>query len=144
MNSETRQAYYELFTSFFTSVKTLAIENNQELRFRHIYGEGIGLLVADMDTKQAGGMYTISMSNTYLMYLGWGDFLHEFYPQYSSDYHRQQTVVWCLVHFNRGIDTCARDDALKERMKELPYVESMAVSVLYTHSIRVLHVVGVR
>jgi len=55
INSDAREAYFQLFKTFFELVDEYLQRTNQFLGWHHLHGHGLKAIVADMCSKQASG-----------------------------------------------------------------------------------------
>ena len=55
VNSDSREAYFQLFKTFFELVDEYLQRTNQFLGWHHLHGHGLKAIVADMCSKQASG-----------------------------------------------------------------------------------------
>jgi len=56
VNSDSREAYFQLFKTFFELVNKYLLPTKQFLGWHHIHGFGLKAVVADMCSKQASGV----------------------------------------------------------------------------------------
>ena len=56
INSESRVAYFNLFTMFWRQVE-LALPRTQRVRWHHLHSSGVKAIVTDMCSKQASGKH---------------------------------------------------------------------------------------
>lgn len=128
VNQENPYTYANMFREVFRIVGSLC---QTEVKWRHLHGTGLGALVMDMDSKQLSGnillIYYQYITNIFL--IGFGHYLSELDPQHRPwQWHIKRTVVYCTIHFERGIVRAAGTeggaDTPRTRMKQLPFCQS--------------------
>ncbi|KAG4026597.1 hypothetical protein MFRU_038g00010 [Monilinia fructicola] len=109
---ETAEGFYQLFKNWYRCINE-ALENADQppLHFHHIHGNGIKAIVVDMCAKQANG---------------WGCFLSDIDPQHRPwQFHIQSTMIYCLVHYQRGIDnSIIANDGYAGLLKDISIAKS--------------------
>jgi hypothetical protein len=63
----------------------------------------IQAITTDLDGKQARGMLRLVIALLlYLLYIGFGEFLHDLYPRFTWQEHLQHLLILCEVHVQRN------------------------------------------
>lgn len=132
INSETRVAYFHLFTMFWRQIE-LALPRAQKVRWHHLHSSGIKAIVTDMCSKQASGKYLIIDYRPVSNILGLGDYLSSIDEEHRPwDWHIQRLLIYCSVHFKRGIDSSYwKDTPYADLMKEILKLPSQSVCICF-------------
>lgn len=105
-NAKTAEAYQRIFD---TLAEVIRQYTGSCPTWRHIHGEGLVYVLADMDSAQAKGL---------------GMHLNRIDPSRTIDEHLQHVLLACLVHFHRELSHKSFTDEIKKQMARIPYVES--------------------
>jgi len=92
VNSDTEAMYEHLFRDLFPLIEEAS---GASMRWKHIHGSGVEAVQADMCHKQASGL---------------GHYLNSIEPSLTWQDHIQHVLMFCLVHFRRGIEQKFRND----------------------------------
>ncbi|KAM5443968.1 hypothetical protein MaudCBS49596_008059 [Microsporum audouinii] len=112
VNKNSSLMYKKVFECFFRTIEEIT---NTPVQWGHIHGKGIQAVVTDMCSKQASGL---------------GSYLEELDATKKWREHIQHILVFCTVHYRRGIQHFNGHSAY-QLMKALPfthdsdYVESI-------------------
>ncbi|OXV06169.1 hypothetical protein Egran_06063 [Elaphomyces granulatus] len=102
VNSDTQKMYEYLFQNIFPLIEETS---GAAVRWQHIHGSGIEAVLVDMCHKQASGL---------------GHYLTSLDPSITWRDHLHHTLIFCLVHFRRGIEQKFRNADCYRLMLQLP------------------------
>ncbi|EXX67018.1 hypothetical protein RirG_118210 [Rhizophagus irregularis DAOM 197198w] len=101
-NVFTAEGYHRLFSSLFQIVHEVS---GQHMQFKHIHGQGIGCILADLDAAQAKGL---------------GLVLHDLDSEKSWKIHLTYILKSCLIHFERNLFHKKFSTSTKNLIRQIP------------------------
>jgi hypothetical protein len=109
VNSDTKVMYEHLFRDLSPLIEEAS---GAPIWWKHIHGSGVKVVQADMCHKQASGL---------------GHFLNSLDPSFTWQEHIQHVLMFCLVHFRRGIEQKFRNHDCYPLMLRLPTAPKEAI-----------------
>jgi hypothetical protein len=96
--------YYQLFKRLFELIHK---RTGRQAQWRHLHNRGFAGIITDMDSKQVAGalLHRYSAETITNTLKGFGRYLAELdEEQRPWLWHIQRCVIYCTVHFRRGVD----------------------------------------
>jgi hypothetical protein len=122
MTAESSEFYEATFKTLFALIAKVS---GKPIFWSHIHGEGIKAIVTDMDEGQNLGMIFLDFNWLVTnLKIGLGRYLRQLDPSKTVTEHVQHVVIYCLVHFYRGLHSVYRNHPHYQSMKSLPEMQS--------------------
>ncbi len=127
INQETSQGYLTSFSMFFGNLNlALVAAKKQCIEWFHHHGRGIHAVVADMCPKQAHGkcqnLLDIFSKHLLTNYVAFGEYLVSIDPLKTPNrdwrWQLRRTLIFCSVHYKRGLDKCVREGKIAASSEE--------------------------